>query len=565
MDFNFVKRLTNFLTTKQSRAEYVVSKDPRSSETGQPVPMSYTPDVRLKIYKTPIVFMALNTIADQIAKVDWEIVPKKTILEQFGYSTQEGGKSTSVMTRKEWSQFTQKYSGNDRQKLPAKTKDHIQKIYDLLSDPNENSENFSAIIKKVALDLKIHDAAGVEKTKNGLGEVAEIYTVPGPYIRLNYDKNGKLLSPAYKQIDPRFRNNIVAEWDKEELIYMMLNPISTSMYGVSPIDVIAQIVATLVNALNYNGTYFESAALPEGYFTIPGMNETQARRLMQKWEQEIKSKAHKVLFMPEGAKWYQFRFSNVEMQWLQGQKFYMELVMAVLGVTKHEVGFTEDVNRATADNQSFVFKNKSLLPILSLIADKINQELIGKSGFGYDDVMFIFKNVDLADKETMDKIHDKAVKTGRMTINEAREEAGLRPYDETGDEPVIATSQGLVFLRQYDMQFQEYKEEREWLEAEAAKRKIPVAELRRQIKTNQAQAQQPNSPDNPKAPPKAPNADEEPKVDESKQKEKSIADVDGIRELAKVIESALKEDYDNKEKTSKSSRADKKVSKKTTK
>ena len=112
----------------------------------------------------------------------------------------------------------------------------------------------------------------------------------------------------------------------------MLNPISTSMYGVSPVDVIGQIVATLVNALNYNGTYFESAALPEGFFTLPNLTENQARRLMKTWEEEIKSKHHKVVFMPEGAKWQQFRFSNVEMQWLQGQKFYSEIVFAVLGV-----------------------------------------------------------------------------------------------------------------------------------------------------------------------------------------------------------------------------------------
>jgi len=540
MEINFTKLFTK-LFTKAQKAQYVVTNDPRSKELGQPIPAQYSPEIRTRLYKTPIVFMAINTIADQIAKVDWEIVPKKSILETFGYGQREG-KSVAVLTRKEWGQFTRKYTGTDRQNISSQVKSHIQKIYDLLQDPNENQENFSAIIKKIAIDLKIHDAAGIEKTRNGLNEIAEIYTVPGPYIRMNYDKNGKLLDPAYYQQDPKFNTSKVAEWNKDELIYFMLNPISTSMYGVSPIDVIAQTVATLINALNYNGTYFESAALPEGYFSIPNLSEQAARRLMQKWEQEIKSKAHKVLFMPEGATWHQFRFSNVEMQWLQGQKFYMELVMAVLGVTKHELGFTEDVNRATADNQSFVFKNKSLLPILGLIADKINQELIGKSGFEYDDVMFVFKNVDLADKETMDKIHDRAIKSGRMTINEAREEAGHRPYPDFGDEPVIATSQGLVFLQQYDMQFKEYQEEQAWLKAEAAKQKIPVAELRRRNSATKAnEKQQPNSPNNPKSPPKAPGADEQPNVDESKPKEKSFTTVDGLKQLAETIETALKE------------------------
>jgi HK97 family phage portal protein len=559
MAFNLTKTITN-LFTKSQKAQYVVSNDPRASEQGQPVPMQYSPEVRIKLYKTPIVFMAINTIADQVAKVDWEIVPKKPLLDQFGRGQNEG-KSSNVLTRKEYSQFVRKYSGQDRQNVSDTTKEHIQKVYNLLSDPNENQENFSSIVKKIAIDLKIHDAAALEKTRNGLNEIAEIYTAPGAYIRMNFDKNGKLGDPAYYQQDPKMSTNKVANWKKDELIYYMLNPISTSMYGVSPLDVIAQIVATLINALNYNGSYFESAALPEGYFTIPNMTQDQARRLMQKWEQEIKSKPHKVIFMPEGATWHQFRFTNVEMQWLQGQKFYMELVMAALGVTKHELGFTEDVNRATADNQSFVFKNKSLLPILGLLADKFNQELIGKSGFGYDDVMFIFKNVDLADKETMDKIHDRAIKSGRMTINEAREESGLHPYDNFGDEPVIATSQGLVFLQQYDMQFKEYQEEQDWLKAEAAKKKIPVAELRRQISA--AKTNEQNNPGNPKAPPKAPKADEKPNVDESKPQEKSFAAVDGLRELTKTIESALKEDNDKQRKAPKSVESDKSLSDKT--
>lgn len=559
MEFNLRKTITNLFTTKAQKAQYVVSNDPRSEEHGQPAPIQYSPDIRIKLYKTPIVFMAINTIADQIAKVDWEIVPKKSVLEQFGYGKNEG-KSVAVMTRKEWAQFTRKYSSQDRQSVSEETKQHIQKVYDLLNDPNENQENFASIIKKVTIDLKIHDAAAIEKTRNGLNEIAEIYTVPGPYVRMSFDKNGKLLDPAYLQQDPKLNTNIVAKWSKEELMYFMLNPISTSMYGVSPIDVIAQVVATLINALNYNGTYFESAALPEGYFSIPGMNEVAAKRLMQKWEQEIKSKAHKVLFMPEGAVWHQFRFSNVEMQWLQGQKFYIELVMAVLGVTKHEVGFTEDVNRATADNQSFVFKNKSLIPVLSLIADKFNQELIGKSGFGYDDVMFVFKNVDLADKETMDKIHDRSVKSGRMTINEAREESGFHPYEGYGDEPVIATSQGLVFLQQYNMQFQEYKDEQDWLKAEAAKQKIPVAELRRRNSAAGKQDAKPNSPANPKSPTKAPNADQKPDVDENTPKAKTIADIEGLKEFAEVIENALKEDNDKETKASKNTKSDTKVS-----
>lgn len=531
---------------KQQKAGYSLSAA-GNKELGQDIPRQYPPEIREKIYKTPIVFAAVNTIADEVAKVDWEIVPKKTVLEMFGYGSEEG-KSLSVMSRKNWTKFKTKYSGTDRDNLSTDTKEHIEKVYSLLEDPNENQETFTSIRKKLAIDLKLHDAAALEKTFNGVGEVTEIYTAPAPYIRLNYDKNGKLLDPAFIQYDPKMPQSKVAEWNKDELIYLMLNPISTSMYGVSPLDVIAQTVATLVNALNYNGSYFESAALPEGYFTLPGLSETAAKRLMQKWEQEIKSKAHKVVFMPEGANFHQFRFTNSEMQWLQGQKFYMEIVMAVLGVTKHELGFTEGVNRATADNQSFVFKNKSLIPMLNLFAEQFNKEIIGKGGFGYTDVMFVFKNVDLADKETMDKIHDRAVKSGRMTINEAREEAGKIPYSKVGDEPVVATSQGLVYLRQFDMQFQEYKEEEEWIKERAAEEGIPAAEYRRRLKTNQvnnvpgSQDQSGNVENQPKTPPSAPKADETPEVDESQKDATSAIMVEGLSELAKVIKDSIKEE-----------------------
>lgn len=528
------KNVNNFFV-KSQKAQYAVTT--QTKDSGNTVPAQYSPEIREKIYRTPVVFMAIDAIANEVSKVDWEIVPKKSILDQFGYGT-NGSSSKSVLTTKQWSQFKTKYTTQNENEISKETLQKIEKVYALLEDPNDNNESFTSIRKKLAVDLKIHDAAALEKIKNGTGEIVEIYTVPAPYIRMNFDKNGKLLEPAFKQYDKKFPREIVAEWNKDELIYMLLNPISTSMYGISPLDVIAQVVATLVNAMNYNGSYFESAALPEGFFTLPGMTEVQARRLMQKWEQDIKSKHHKVVFMPEGAKWNQFRFNNVEMQWLQGQKWYSEIVYAVLGVTKNELGFTEDINKSNGENQSFVFKNKSILPILNAIAEKINQELIGKQGFGYTDVQFVFKNVDLADKETMDKIHDRAVKSGRMTINETREEMGLAPYKGFGNQPVVATSQGLIFLEQFAMQFDEYKEEDKWMREQAAKENIPVAEYRRRVKTNQenkipgSQDGIGNSGSQPKNPPTAPNADEKPQVDETKE----TKFVSGLKEILEKID-----------------------------
>lgn len=539
-----------FTVSKSQKARYPMSAI-SGRELGQPVPAKHSPTVREKLYKTPIVFMAVNTIAKEVSKVDWEIVPKRGILEEFGYGTREG-KNSFVLSTKDYGRLKRKYVDAQSTEIKEETKQHIEKVFDLLQDPNENQESFTEIRKKLVTDLMIHDAAALEKITNGVDEVVEIYTAPAPYIRINHDKNGKLKNPAYIQYDPTMTHTKLAEWDKDELSYFMLNPISTSMYGISPIDVVAQIVATLINALNYNGTYFESAALPEGFFTLPGMTETQARRLMQKWEQEIKKKHHKVIFMPEGAKWHQFRFNNVEMQWLQGQKFYMEIVMAVFGVTKHELGFTEDINKATAEQQSFVFKNKSIIPTLNLLSEKINQDIIGKNGFGYNDVAFIFKNVDLADKETMDKIHDRAVRSGRMTINESREEAGRRPYDKFGDQPVIATSQGLVFLEQFSMKFDEYKEEQDWLQEQAEAEDIPIAEVRR--RNSQAKSDNDNNTDNqPQTPPSAPKADEDPKVDEGK-----AIEVEGLSEVIEKIDKIV-EDYESNSGTKTSQKRSKKV------
>lgn len=539
------KTIWDSLFTKSQKAEYALVNDPKK-EQGQPAPLRYSPEIHEKIYKTPQVFMAIDTIAKEVSKVDWEIVPRRDVLDIFGAGTNEG-KSVAVMTMKEYAHFKRAYTDlNNQNKITTTTKQHIKDIYNLLNDPNENQENLTSIIQKIAVDLKVHDAAAIEKIRNGLGEIVEIYTAPAAYVRMNYDKNGKLLDPAYIQIDKNMVHNKVAEWCKDELIYMMLNPISTSMYGISPLDVIAQIVATLVNALNYNGTYFESAALPEGFFTIPGLSETAAKRLMKKWEQEIKNKPHKVAFFPEGAKWHQFRFTNVEMQWLQGQKFYAEIVYAVLGVTKSELGFTEDVNKASDVSQSRVIKNRSIIPILNLFANKINQELIGKDGFNYGDVMFIFKNVDLADKETMDKIHDRAVKSGRMTINETREEAGKAPYDGFGDDPVIATSQGLVFLEQFYMKFQEFKQEFDMLQEESQKANVPIAELRRQ-RANTPKNPEPNDNNTNNQPttqpsPAKPAADDKPDIDETK----NIVEVDGLKALVNKIDKVIDDEKTSK-------------------
>ena len=66
---------------------------------------------------------------------------------------------------------------------------HIEKLADLIINPNSSRESFSSIRQKLDRDMLVYDAGCLEIVRDELGMPVEIYAAHSPSFVLNTDNN----------------------------------------------------------------------------------------------------------------------------------------------------------------------------------------------------------------------------------------------------------------------------------------------------------------------------------------------------------------------------------------
>ncbi len=222
------------------------------------------------------------------------------------------------------------------------------------------------------------------------------------------------------------------KFTNDEIVYLSMRPQSRSPYGIAPLETIMSIVDYLTASVNANRKYFENGMFIGGQIDHPDItdiDEMQARAEMYQAELKGEQNYNKWLLTFGGTKVTPLAFTNVEMQWLQTSEFFGRLVFAIFKVTPSELGFTDGMNRATAEVQSQVYKSKGVQNILDLLEDYINREIIWKH-FN-EDIEFVFdRSLDLEDRHTQANIDHLQLGDGTVTVNQIRNRDGDELYED---------------------------------------------------------------------------------------------------------------------------------------
>jgi HK97 family phage portal protein len=350
-----------------------------------------------------VVRMAVDTIINEVVSAKWAIKP--------------------IDTDKELSEEDQK-----------KQKKKIEELEHFFRHPNENNESFRYFLEKIMWDLLIFDAGVTEKVKSKDGKLKEIYAVSGDTIRVKIDKYGKLLG-YYQVIEgskekPRFFN-------KDQLIYMVMNPRSNSPYGFPILNTLENMVTAFLYGESYNIKYFENNATPRGILELGAVNEAQLDRFREYWRQEHLQQPHRVMVLSNpnasegkgGAKWIPMAMSSKDMELMKYMEWLMKMILAAFGVTPSEVGFTDGLQGAPMTGQvlqSQAFKNKTIYPMMDRVASFFTEEIIVQE-FNASDLHFEFVEEKSIQEELQTAQRDMIlIQSGIKTVEEIRKERGLQ-------------------------------------------------------------------------------------------------------------------------------------------
>ena len=274
--------------------------------------------------------------------------------------------------------------------VDVKNGENVDKATEFLENPNPQG-TFQSITKPMIRDLIRYDAGVWVKTFNKSGYIVEIKPYLGTEFWIEPDRVLMEMTGQFgvnymgfwthgyvKRYWQRSVVGIYVPYHPEEVTYFMMYPKSDDVYGTDFISKFKSYFQFLIDSTKAAGVSFHNNLVPSMVLTHPEV--ATAQQLLSRVN-EIEShnkgttKFGNVLHLIGGEQAQSISNNLIDMQWLEGQKFIGQLIWSTWGFPSSEF-IDGDNNRATAYVRRNITKSKMLYPLLKLIEDKINVEIL---------------------------------------------------------------------------------------------------------------------------------------------------------------------------------------------
>lgn len=336
-----------------------------------------------------------------------------------------------------------------------------------------DGDDFDSFVRKFLNDSLTFDQGCFEVVHDRKGRPVEFFAVDGGTIRIAdsidkelYENDDRFRDrievmgyyPSYCQIKD---SAITADYYPWEMCFGIRNPttnIYSNGYGVSEIEMMTQIITSMLYSDEYNRRFFMQGSAPKGFFKIkPGtsISDDKLSQFKQMWQGMMSGvyNTHKTPILEGDIDWVDLQKNNRDMEFSNWQEYLIKLSCAIYRIDPAEINFPlsggadqkamfEGNNEARLKHS----KDKGLLPLLKFLERKINKFIIQRI-----DPEFVFKFCGLGVESAKDELEDDIKLMNFMTVDEIRIKRGLKPVGEEKGGNTIANSivaQGLMAKQQ---------------------------------------------------------------------------------------------------------------------
>ena len=223
------------------------------------------------------------------------------------------------------------------------------------------------------------------------------------------------------------QGQVKAEWQRSEIAIGIRNPTSDVRrfgYGISEIEICANIISCILFGIDYNKTYFTSSSVPPGILSITGsISEVALNNLRSQWTAQAKGVGNwwntPVVATKDGqgVNYVKFRDSNRDMEFHQLIALMINLLCSTFTMHPEEIfmqswspsqgGIGGEASPVSRLKNS---KDSGLVPMLKMIARMLNKGLWAM----FPDRKYIlrFKNIDERDEERELKLRTMRLQAG---------------------------------------------------------------------------------------------------------------------------------------------------------
>lgn len=266
--------------------------------------------------------------------------------------------------------------------------------------------------------------------------------IDGSTIKPLLDMSGRSPLPpskAYRQIiygSPMTG----ADFTSEELIYRPRNVRTWTPYGMSPLESLMLVVTGALNRSLYNLSYYREGNIPEALAGVPDTWQPKdIKNFNAYWNMLMvndPSNRSKMRFVPQSIakSVHEFRTADFSTAW---ELWLLKVTCACFGVTPSEIGFTDDVNKATSKTQGDVNQRRGVKPMAGFIKGLF--DMILATDLGLPHLEAVFSGGEGEDALSQERIMDLRLRNGRVQLDELRSEDGNAPL---GLPPGMITATG---------------------------------------------------------------------------------------------------------------------------
>ncbi len=299
-----------------------------------------------------------------------------------------------------------------------------------------------AMLVRDALEI---DAPTVYCRRRRDGDVAGWDVIDGATIKPILDDYGRIV--AYQQtlqgvalatylgrrVDPG-EELIVGEFGPGEIRYQPLNPSTHSPYGRPPMEDLLELAQLYLRKLNYDLAHFTEGNIPAalGIFDGSTLSVEQVAEFEDYFNARVVgdvARGAKIHFVPFPIKVERLAQLSTGGQYESAfEERNVKIVCAHYGVTPSEIGFTADVNRATAEAQENVTYRVGIRPLLQWLKAMVLDPII-QDDLGLRHLEWLWNYGESEDREMIARVHALDIEHGVITPQESR---AMR-YPDLGD------------------------------------------------------------------------------------------------------------------------------------
>ena len=216
--------------------------------------------------------------------------------------------------------------------------------------------------------------------------------------------------------------------DDDELLYMKLNPRTSTPFGLGYLEVAFEAINAFIGAFDYSTRRASNMTPQFGIFLGENVTIDQVRTWQHYWENEIEGMG-KVPILGGGRQPSVFNMQGTgqDTLWLSWQEFLIRIIAMSFGLSPMRLGLERDINRSTAQaGQADDWVTIS--PVAMTVRDSITHWILWKR-LGWRDLEFQW-NVKISDELKQAEIFATQWESDCITVDEIRQAYERPPLDD---------------------------------------------------------------------------------------------------------------------------------------